>query len=43
MSGGEAGHAANLARAAEHLARFRTGGILNRIGGEVVPAAGGAT
>ena len=34
---------ANLARAEEYLARFRTGGVLNRIGGEVLPSAGGAT
>ena len=37
------GHEANLARAEEYLARFRSGGVLNRIGGEVVPAASGAT
>ena len=44
MSGGTGGgHAANLARAREHLARFREAGVLNRIGGEVVPASSGAT
>ena len=37
------GHAENLARARAYLARFRDAGVLNRIGGEAVPAASGAT
>jgi 5-carboxymethyl-2-hydroxymuconic-semialdehyde dehydrogenase len=32
----------NLARAESHLARFRTNGVLNQIGGEAAPAADGA-
>ncbi len=34
---------ANLAKLENHLARFRSGGVLNRIGGEDRPAADGAT
>ncbi len=37
------GHAENLARAETYLDRFRESGVLNRIGGEVVPAAAGDT
>ncbi len=33
----------NIARAAEHMARFRTSGVMNHIGGASVPAASGAT
>ncbi|WP_411034170.1 5-carboxymethyl-2-hydroxymuconate semialdehyde dehydrogenase [Shinella sp. BYT-45] len=33
----------NLAKAEAYLARFRQNGVLNRIAGEDVPAAGGAT
>lgn len=33
----------NIARAEGYLARFREGGVLNRIGGEDLPASGGAT
>ncbi len=42
-AGATAGHADNLARAHGYLARFRDAGIVNRIAGELVPAASGAT